>query len=227
MRIFVADGANRDRREYCRQNNIGLLFSPAYYVTPPTGIEYIIDNGAFAAWQRGAKWDERPFYSLLQKIERGNHVPFAVVIPDIVAAGPLSLQHSAEHMHRIPDAFPRYLPVQDGMVQSDIIPHLDEVDGLFIGGTVPWKWRTAYKWAKFAHKNGLKCHIGRVGNKKNYTKAKAVGADSVDGSNPMRHNRLHIIPEWRDDAEKQRHLLDKEGWMMSAEAAVAADRKCA
>lgn len=225
MRIFVADGANKDRREYCRKHDIGLLYSPTYYVTPPTGVDYIIDNGAFGAWARGIEWDAAAFYGLLQKIESAGSVPYAVIVPDIVAGGLASLKHSIQHLPLIPDGFPKYLPVQDGMTPAAVKPLIKDVDGVFVGGTVAWKWRTAQLWAEFAHNAGKRCHIGRVGNKRNYSRAYAAGADSVDGSTPMRHNKLYVIPEWREEVAKQANLLSKEEWMLNTGAAVAGARR--
>lgn len=224
MKIFVADGGNRDRREYCLQHGIGLLFSPAYYVPPPAGASYIIDNGAFGAWTRGIEWDEGAFYTLLHKIESTGDRPYAVVVPDVVAGGLASLKRSAQHIPLIPDEFPKYLPVQDGMTPAAVKPLIEDVDGVFVGGTVAWKWRTSQLWAEFAHNAGKLCHIGRVGNKRNYSRAYAAGADSVDGSTPMRHNKLHVIPEWRDEVAKQANLLSKEEWMLNVGSAVADSR---
>lgn len=224
MKIFVADGANRDRREYCLQHGIGLLFSPAYYVPPPAGASYIIDNGAFGAWTRGIEWDEGAFYTLLHKIESTGDRPYAVVVPDVVAGGLASLKRSAQHIPLIPDEFPKYLPVQDGMTPAAVKPLIEDVDGIFVGGTVAWKWRTSQLWAEFAHNAGKLCHIGRVGTKRNYSRAYAAGADSVDGSTPMRHNKLHVILEWRDEVAKQANLLSKEEWMLNVGSAVADSR---
>lgn len=209
MRIYVADwGSSQRRIDYCLENNIGLLISAAR-PQQPRGPDYIVDNGAFTSWIRGTEWDEGAFYTLLASLP---HDPYFVVVPDIVAGGETSLYHSLNHADRID--YPRYLAVQDGMSPAMIAQFLDPFDGLFIGGSIPWKWRTAGMWATFAHQHGMKCHIGRCGCKAGYSAAEALGADSVDGSTPMRHDKLHVIPEWRAD-QQQRHLINKEEWLMS------------
>jgi hypothetical protein len=224
MKIFVADGGNKIRREYCLLHDIGFLYDPRYYCTPPKGASFILDNGAFAAWKRGEEWDETPFYALLTRIAESDLTPYAVIVPDIVAGGVASLRHSASHISRVPEGIPRYLPVQDGMAPSDVLPYIEDVEGLFVGGSVRWKWRTAQVWAELAHGFGKLCHIGRVGNRRTYAMSVAAGADSVDGSTPMRHNKLHVIPKFRETNLQQKKLLEKEVWMSSIGEALCASR---
>lgn len=173
MKIFVSDAGNRARQEYCIQNGIGLLYSPSYFVPPPARADYIVDNGAYIAYQKGRAWDPGPYMALL---------------------------------HRISDEFPKYLPVQQGMEWQDIEPLVEVIDGILVGGPTVWKWRTAGRWIEYGHDRGLLVHIGVVGTKQKYDRAWVLGADSVDGSYPMRHNCLHIIPEWRAERVNQARI---------------------
>ena len=221
MKIFVSDSGNVDRRQYCQDNKIGLLMSPHYATIPknPKDHDIFIDNGAFS------KWDKLAFYRLLDRIEAAGIIPYGVVIPDVVGRAAESLKRSAEHIDFL-NGFNLYFAVQDGMKECDIKPFLDKISGIFIGGSIHWKWSTAHLWIKYAHENGLKAHIGRVGTPKAYSMAASICADSVDGSNPMRNRKLEIIPKWRDDYAKQKNIISEEEWRECISAAVHSENVC-
>jgi hypothetical protein len=63
---------------------------------------------------------------------------------------------------------------------------LDQFDGLFVGGTLPWKLATAAEWVRVGHAINLPVHIGRVGTGKRVRWAKRIGADSIDSALPLR-----------------------------------------
>ena len=153
-------------------------------------MDYILDNGAFISYTHNQPWNESLFYKVIRRLVDQNIVPNFVVVPDIVGKGIDSLKHSEIHRERIPLHWTKYLCVQDGMTRNDI--NLSNYDGIFIGGTTDWKWKTAKMWVGFAHDNDKPCHIGRVGTIENYRRAYYLGADSVDGSNPSRNNRMYI-----------------------------------
>ena len=190
MKIFVADIDDKVR-SICREYGMGILSSPSYF-RPPSDLDYILDNGAFGAWKNGDEWDDKLFYKIVDRLCLDGINPYFVVIPDIVCGGLKSLEHSQKHIGNLPMQWNKYLPVQDGMCPGDIDIGGDQIDGIFVGGSVDWKWRTAKDWCSYAHKNGIKCHIGRVGTIRDYTKAESCGADSVDGSGPSRNNRMDI-----------------------------------
>jgi hypothetical protein len=198
--------------------------SPEYgtLCTDPSA-SIIIDNGAFGAYKRGEEWDESAFYRFLNRQGENLH---GVACPDIVCGGLESLNHSACHYDRLSD-YPLYLVVQDGMTPDDVLRHLldyPDYSGLFIGGSVAWKWRTMALWCNFAHSLKLLCHVGRVGSVRGYMVASYNQADSVDGSNLMRNNRLSEILRYRNMEQQQEHLLKKEDWLAHVNAAIAAGR---
>jgi hypothetical protein len=79
--------------------------------------------------------------------------------------------------------------VQDGMTEADVAPHLSQYQGLFVGGSLAWKLETSASWVRFAHANGLRCHIGRVGPAARVRWARQINADSIDSCLPLRHRR--------------------------------------
>jgi len=62
---------------------------------------------------------------------------------------------------------------------------LDGFAGVFVGGTLEWKLDTGAAWVQFAHKQGLPCHVGRVGTAKRVRWAIDIGADSIDSCLPL------------------------------------------
>lgn len=225
MLIFVPDHRTSKKRvQYCRENGIGLLYTPKYNQIPRNGL-YIIDNGAFEAWQQEKTWDGKKFLKYCNMLTEMGKVPYFVVLPDIVAGGVTSLEQSAEYYPLISKAWPKYLAVQNGMEIPEIRDFIEsyQVDGIFVGGTISWKWRNTWILSHYAHKWGIKCHVGRIGSWEGYEMCEQAGVDSVDGSTPIRHDKLHIIPEWVEDRVKQGrllHLEQKEEWLAHVNAAV-------
>lgn len=162
--------------------NCGWLFTPNNY-TKNFKENFIIDNGAFSAWKNKTQWDELSFYTFLRNFV--SYKPDFTVVPDLVADGENSLKFSMKHVQKIPH--PRYLAVQDGMHANDVRIVIDNFDGIFVGGTVPWKMSTIPMWVDIAHLHGLKCHVGRIGTFEGYSLCNNWGVDSVDGTNPSRN----------------------------------------
>jgi len=193
MRYYLAAPFGVDRRDECLAIGLDLLYSPTYGKVPRPCEDgrFALDNGAYSAHINRVPWDEGRFYRLVQQIVNIGISPAFAVLPDIVAGGMRSLIRSTEHIERLPAAWRVYLPVQDGMSEYDLIPSIiDRIDGIFVGGSVVWKWRTAKDWCEFAHRVGLDCHIGRVNSERQILAARHAGADSVDGSTASRHHSM-------------------------------------
>jgi len=225
MDIFVPGAGPKTRLNFCRLNGIGFLYSPNRPELPkPEDRNYIVDNGAYRAYLSGKIMDTKDFYVFIGKIQKCAYPPYFVCIPDIVAGGMESWKFSLKHIGKIPEGMKKYFVVQDGqypsLIEETVLPL---VDGLFVGGSTIWKWRTAHNWVALAHEHKKKCHIGRVGTWRNFLRAYTLGADSVDGSTLMRHNCLHKILEWRKEIRTVK-LLEKEEWMMNVGSVVCADR---
>lgn len=138
---------------------------------------YIVDNGAFAAHKNGEDWDAEEFREMLDWAEAHQRDPDFVVIPDVVGDADATFDRSAEWADEI--SFTTYLAVQDGMAFDCATAFAQEIGaaGLFVGGSKPWKRRTAEAWVRHAHDAGLKCHIARPWD---LVAADTMGADSVD-----------------------------------------------
>ena len=112
-----------------------------------------------------------------------------------------------EYVDKIPG--PLYLAVQDGMTEKTVRPVLEMFDGLFIGGSISWKFQTARMWADIAHLNGIKCHAGRVNSWEGYIHMHFCGVDSVDGSTASRHQDDTQIRKYFDHLKTQTTIIDK------------------
>ena len=207
MYFFVPDHGHKDRREYCEQNGIGLLYSPHRNLYPKSKF-YIVDNGAYSAFLKGKQIDLDRYYEYLSIIRNYPSPPYFVTIPDIVAGGISSKTFSEDAIPQIPFEFKKYFVVQDGQYPAILEDVLPLIDGVFVGGSTLWKWRTAHIWVEWAHSNGLCCHIGRVGTWRNYTRALNLGADSADGSTPTRHQRLEDLAKWIAKRHEQKILIN-------------------
>lgn len=138
---------------------------------------YIIDNGAFAAFKNDTDWDPSEFEEMLAWVDDHQRDPDFVVVPDVVGEANATFQRSHEWASRID--YETYQPVQDGMGVSESIEFALETGsvGVFVGGSKPWKKRTAHQWIQASHEAGLRCHIARPWD---LVDALELGADSVD-----------------------------------------------
>lgn len=150
---------------------------------PPTGHPWFYDNGAFVDWKNDLPFDEAAFVRDVTLISAATSKPDFVVLPDVVGGGLKSLHHSLRWLPFVRGAAPLYLAVQDGMTPADI--DCSPLDGLFVGGSLPWKIKSAREWIAFAHASGLPCHVGRCGTARRVAWAKRIGADSIDSSLPL------------------------------------------
>ena len=193
MRYYLAAPFGVDRRDECLRIGLDLLYSPTYGKIPRQCEDgrFALDNGAFSAHINDTPWDEDRFYTMVHQIEERGVSPAFVVLPDIVAGGLRSLTRSTEHIGKLPETWKKYLPVQDGMSECDLLPStINRIEGVFVGGSMTWKWRTAKDWCAFAHRMGLDCHIGRVNSERQLLAARHAEADSVDGSTASRHHSV-------------------------------------
>jgi hypothetical protein len=157
-----------------------------------------IDNGAFSCWINGKPFDGEKLLRILEQYET---VPVDfVVCPDIVAGGLSSLQFSLEWEERL-RGWPLYLAVQNDMPELDVERAMEDFDGLFVGGTMDFKYKTSEIWIALAHEHGLKCHIGRIGTVHRLQWAERIGADSVDSTNFTRNDSMHTIDVYRNQAD--------------------------
>lgn len=167
-------------------DKLGHLHSVESPREPKLGFPWAVDNGVFGAWKNGKEWNEEPFYNYLEKYAAWK--PSWAVVPDWVGDRDRTLKLWDDHWEAVAAyGVPLAFAVQDGMAVSDVPENADIV---FVGGSLPWKWRTLKQWTG----NFPRVHVGRVCCRANLEKVAAAGAESCDGTgwfmDPMRTKEL-------------------------------------
>ena len=184
LQIIVGHGRGVVFLETLKRLRWGRMFvfeKPDPYEGEPWGF----DNGAFVFWSKGQSFNEDLYKKNLDRAARLKSIPHLAVVPDIVAGGLKSLDFSLRWRDRMPEHWPLYLAVQDGMTIADIESVIKRFDGLFLGGSDSFK-KTAPEWSRLAHEWGKKFHYGRAGTLKKLGLAKEAGADSLDSTSMIR-----------------------------------------
>ena len=147
------------------------------------GFSYCIDNGAWTAFQKGTRFDEGRFMSLLDRLGAGADW---IVVPDVVGDRVESLRLTERWLPRL-ERYPRLLvSVQDGMTYHDVRGWLGSSVGIFLGGSTEWKMATLDVWGIVSRDLPCYYHVARVNSEKRILMARSAGAHSVDGSNASR-----------------------------------------
>lgn len=200
LKIYLSIGGGQTVRDMITKYNLaGWCIAPDKVMNPGE-FHFILDNGAFHAHIHGKNWSEHRFKLFVQKFPGYDFV----VAPDIVCGGNRSLNKSLEYVDQIPG--PLYLAVQDGMTMASVRPFLDRFDGVFIGGSISWKFSTARMWADLAHLHGKKCHAGRVGTWEGMVHMHYSGVDSIDSSTASRHQDDTHIRKYFEHLKYQSRL---------------------
>lgn len=163
-------------------------------IDPFTDEPWFLDNGVFREWNRNGR-DPGTDYAARYAYFEGR-IPRAVELategrgPDFIVApdrpgDPTSLDVTAAWLDSYEGELPVYMAVQDGMSPADIEDDiLDQVDGLFLGGTDEFK-ETAAEWRALATEHGIAFHWGRC-TQSRIAEAIAIGCDSADSAHPIR-----------------------------------------
>jgi hypothetical protein len=194
MKIYLGATGKKEVHDFAEKYGCGWCITPQESRNPPNGT-FFLDNGAFSAYKNQTPFDDAAFYRLIKRYPDYDFV----VVPDIVAGGLESLDFSLMHVDVIPR--PRYLAVQDGMTSQCVRPILEKFDGIFVGGTVPWKMETMRMWSDVAHLHKVKCHVGRIGSLQGYLICNRWGVDSVDGTYPSRNCDVRPIRGFKEQKQ--------------------------
>lgn len=202
LNLMVYAGSIGAKRHYkrARRENIGRMTLATMWRPPRPGVQWALDNGAYGAWLNDEPFPEQEFLHAIDKIP-DDHPPDFVVLPDKVGQGTRSLAFSLDWRDRLPDHLTYYLAVQNGMMWTHVLPHIHRIDGLFVGGRIRWKLRTAPEWCRLAHQHELRCHIGRAGTLQRILWAQRIGADSIDSSSWPQNDSFHILDAARAQAQ--------------------------
>ena len=183
MQVLVGDCSGEKQVTKIKQNGWGRMVCQNL-IYPFDGEPWGFDNGAYVDWVRDRPFDEVKYMARLWRVYAYGR-PYLAVVPDIVGKGKESLEYSMWWRPRLPDSWPWYLAVQDGMEVEDVAKVLDNrFAGVFLGGTDFFKKR-AEEWCRLAHRKQKLFHYGRCGTPRKVRHAKRIGADSIDSSFPL------------------------------------------
>jgi len=202
VKIYTGNAFGK-KFEELKKHDLGIMisssathFAKKYFRDVPCAL----DNGAFAAWQKGYPFQADVFRDTIKHCYKEGIPLDFITCPDIVAAGQKSLRYSYEWAKGELKTAPNLaLVVRDGMKDTDITRNIWELfTHIFIGGTDEWKWETAEGWVNFAHDLDMQCHIGKVGTLKRLFRAHEIGADSVDSTNFARNETWDVVDEFME-----------------------------
>ena len=134
-----------------------------------------VDNSAFS------DWDESKYIALLDKLQ--GYKVLWVSAPDVVGDAQATSRLYDKWMPEIRKrGFPVALVLQDGQEWIGL-PHPDDYDAIFIGGTTEFKLGAYARYCvQRVHEDGKLAHMGRVNSIRRAVYAYDIGCDSIDGS---------------------------------------------
>lgn len=149
------------------------------------GFRFAIDNGAWTAHQRGARFDGGLFARLCDKL--GARADW-IVVPDIVGDARASLRLTARWLPRVERyGAPMLIGVQDGMTPRDVAPWVAGGAGVFLGGSTAYKLASAIAWGLWCVERGVHFHVARVNTAKRIRLCQEARARSFDGTSATRY----------------------------------------
>lgn len=171
-------------RDHGRHPNLGVLASPrCVYGDDIQTWSWAADNDAYLAWDAGR------YRAMLERIRERIGLMW-VTAPDVVGdwkATGRRYDEWASELSGLPVAY----VAQDGL-QGQHVPWR-HIAALFIGGTTEWKLgEQAARLIREAEQRGKWVHMGRVNTRRRVVYAKAVGCDSIDGTNFSMFRRTNL-----------------------------------
>lgn len=180
MQPYVARTGTRTQLDVFRAFRWRLMVS-ARGVLSDQGMGYALDNGAWTAHQLHEPFDVTAYERALQWSSGREDW---VVLPDKVGDAAATLDMAQQWIGRLKSR-QLYFALQDGVTEKQLEPLTQHLTGLFVGGSDRFK-RTAARWVRFAHRRGLKVHVGRVNTRRRLEMCVLAGVDSFDGSGASR-----------------------------------------
>lgn len=188
MIVYVGAGSGPFRELVIAAGHGQMVSRQAGAFRVPKIGRWAFDNGAYTDFIHKEPFDDAEYLKRLRQIERlpADRKPDWCVCPDMVGSR-MSLAYSVEWRDFLEGYVPGlswYLALQDYVHPDDVDQalKLGKFDGLFIGGSTPWKLETSAFWVKFGHERGMPVHVARVNGPKRLQWSVDIGADSVDGT---------------------------------------------
>ena len=189
----------------------GHIYSPGGQRGPFPHLPYVLDNGAYAAFDAGREWDENAFEQLLTWAAAADIAPLWVAVPDVVADAVATLQQWDRWAEDIrARGFRAALVVQDGMTSADV--RSAEPDAVFVGGSTAWKWLWLWRFCD----SHPRVHVGRVNGYEPLLRCWRAGAESCDGTGWFRGDQDQLAGLERFLREQAEDCLPVEAELFGA-----------
>ena len=166
--------------------------------TGAAGIPWAADNEAFS---RG--FNERRYLAMVELL-RGVEGCLFITAPDVVGDWFETRRYFDRFEGQLAGVPIAYV-AQDGQ-PADLVPW-DGIAALFVGGSTEYKLGVeAERLCREAKERGLWLHVGRVNSRRRFDYARALGADSIDGSkfSTWRKTWLPDALHWHRDHLQER-----------------------
>lgn len=181
------------------KDNLGVLSSPRRYYVDLDGWVWAADNDAFSTWNQDR------YRKMLAAIAG---IPGCVFVtaPDVVGDAAETLRRFEKWQPELAQhGQPIALVAQDGL-RTEQVPW-DQIEALFIGGSNTFKMgERAHELVDEAKQRQKWVHMGRVNTHQRLLYAKAIGCDSVDGSQ-FSWFRDRWLPEFLAHAANEPQLI--------------------
>lgn len=214
--VYVADRrAHRNGNLYHRYG-WGRMWSHDYIKKIDPDEPCGFDNGAYNAWMKRTTFPRDRFLRRIEYAFDEGITPTLAVLPDIVTGGRRSLDLSFWWFHHgdLPDWWPWYLAVQNGIDPDHLPDDMGEIAGIFLGGDDHYKG-TAHVWRRWTSERGLRFHYGRCSRVRRVEAAIRIGADSLDSltMSPFKWHEpyaRYIVELLTGEAEPHPTLFDRK-----------------
>jgi len=175
--IYFATPSSPVAIAHMRDRTLGWIDTPNQANIRPDDVLWCADNGCYTETFNETQW----WRWLVKHAGHAGMCAFATA-PDVLGDHQATLTRSAPWLPRIRDlGYPAAFVAQDGAT-FDAMPWQD-FDVLFIGGTDTFKFSwDAITISRHARRRGKWIHYGRINSQRRWRLARAVGAQSADGT---------------------------------------------
>lgn len=168
--------------------NLGRLVSPRGFdriVDTDREMLWAADNDAYAAW------DEDRYLRMLEAIRRTEQWRLLfVTLPDVVGDWEATRERW-DWYTPVTEGLPRAYVLQDGQPASAV--PWSSTSAVFVGGSTEYKLSlAASELVAEAKRRDLWVHMGRVNTRRRIRYAKAIGCDSIDGTQASMFTDTHL-----------------------------------
>ena len=183
-------------------NGLPVIITPDTGYRVPAAGAWAADSGCYA---NPAEYTDQRYLAWLQRRQHAAGRCLFATAPDVWGDAAATAARSAPILAPIRRlGFPVAYCLQDGATPATV--PWEQCNAVFVGGSDSWRHGGAVEvLVAEAKRRGLHVHIGRVNSRRRYLWARAIGADSADGT-ILRYDQRAPVAAWVAEAERQAAL---------------------